>query len=93
MSAQDKDMNGNWKRRIPDEEVARIAADINRQGYGVLSGYIEEEELEPLRSIANAAVLASGGEYVCFTGPDALAGTVLSQLPQSTDFKNLCRRL
>lgn len=86
-------MKWNWNCRIPDEEVARIAADMNREGYGILSNYVEEEELKPLRSIANAAVRMSGGEYVCFTGPDALAGTVLSQLPQSTAFKDLCRRL
>ena len=93
MPAQDKEMGGSWKRRITDAEVARIVADINRHGYGTLSNYVQEEELEPVRAIAHAAVRVSGGEYVCFTGPDALAGTVLGQLPQSAAFKDLCRRL
>jgi hypothetical protein len=93
MPAQDKEMSGSWKRRITDAEAARIVADINRHGYGTLGNYVQEEELEPVRAIAHAAVRASGGEYVCFTGPDALAGTVLGQLPQSAAFKDLCRRL
>jgi hypothetical protein len=86
-------MNGGWNRSIADPEAARIVADIDRQGYGTLSDYVSEQELEVVRAIAHAAVRASGGEYVCFTGPDALAGTVLSELPQSASFRNLCRRL
>jgi len=70
-----------------------VAADIDRQGYGVLSDYISEEELLAARALALAAVEASGGEYFCFMGPDALAGTVLSELPRSDTFKNVCQRL
>lgn len=86
-------MERGWNRSVTDSEAARIAADINRLGYGILSNYVSEEELESARTLALAAVEASGGEYVCFTGPEALAGTVLSELPQSAAFKDLCRRL
>lgn len=86
-------MNGGWYRSITDAEAARIVADIDRQGYGALNNYVSEEELEPVRAMAYAAVRESGGEYVCFTGPDALAGTVLGELPQSAAFKDLCRRV
>ena len=86
-------MEGSWRHSITASEVARIAADIDRRGYGVLSNYISEEELEPARALAFSAVDASGGEYVCFTGPEDLAGTVLSDLPRSAAFKSLCQQL
>jgi hypothetical protein len=86
-------MAGSWSCSFADSEATRIATDIDRQGYGVLSNHVSEEELKPARALALAAVEASGGEYVCFTGPDALAGTVLGELPQSPAFKNLCRQL
>ena len=69
-------MAGNWSRPVTELEAARVAADIDRQGYGVLSNYVSEEELAAAHALALAAVEAAGGEYFCFMGPDALAGTV-----------------
>jgi len=86
-------MTGNWSRPVTELEAARVAADIDRQGYGVLSNYVSEEELAAAHALALAAVEAAGGEYFCFMGPDALAGTVLGELPRSDAFKNVCRRL
>jgi hypothetical protein len=90
---QEESMTRNWECSLAESETLRIAADIDRQGYGALTGYISEEEIEPARAFAVAAVDAAGGQYVCFTGPEAFTGTVLSELPQSPAFKNLCRRL
>lgn len=87
------DMLRPWETLIPDAEAARLAADIDRQGYGVLSRFLSEKELAPVRTLVHAAVAAAGGEYVGFNGPDALAGTVLAALPNSAAFKDLCRRL
>ena len=84
---------GNWSRLVTASEAARVVADINRQGYGTISNYVSEAELEAVRALVRDAVERSGGEYVCFTGPDRLAGTVLSELPKSTAFKDVCRRL
>ena len=86
-------MDGRWNRLITNSEAARLVADINQRGYAVLSNYVSEKELEPARTLARTAVAASGGEYVCFAGTDALAGTVLGELPRSAAFKNLCQRL
>ena len=86
-------MQKDWRCPLDDTESARLAQDINRQGYGVLRNYVLEEELESARMLAIAAVNAAKGEYVCFTGYEALAGTVLGELPQSPTFKDLCRRL
>jgi len=86
-------MQKDWKCPLDDTESVRLAQDIDRQGYGVLRKYLREEELESARMLAIAAVTAAKGEYVCFTGYEALVGTVLSELPQSPAFKDLCRRL
>jgi hypothetical protein len=86
-------MDAGWRCSVTDAEVNRIAADIDRQGYGALADYISEEELEPLRNIAQTAVRESRGEYVHFTGLDAFAGTVLTDLSASAQFKGLCQRL
>jgi hypothetical protein len=86
-------MSGTWSRAITDAEAARIAAEINCRGYGTLSNYVSEAELKPVRAIARAAVRASGGEYALWAGTDAFAGTVLSELPHSAAFRDLCRRL
>ena len=86
-------MPGSWIRPITDAEAARIATDIARQGYGTLPNYLSEAELKPIRAIARAAIQASGGEYALWAGPDAVAGTVLSELPHSAAFKDLCQRL
>jgi len=82
-----------WEAPIPDAEAVRIAADIDRQGYGVLNGFLTEQDLAPIRAIVHAAVDAAGGEYVGFNGSEALVGTVLAALPNSAPFKALCRRL
>lgn len=77
-----------------DGEATRLAKDIDRQGYAVISSYVTEKELEAIRVRAVAALKAAGGEYVGLDGGDAaLAGTVLAELPQSEAFKELCRRI
>jgi len=86
-------MHEGWNRVITEAEAVRIAAEIEQQGYGTLSNYVSEEELNPIRAVANDAVKASGGEYAGFEGADAFAGTMLGELPRSAAFKGLCRRL
>lgn len=71
-----EDRRGSWTRRLSDAEVLGIFETINRQGYAAIDNYVSEDELAPVRAIATAAVQAQGGEYVCFTGPAALAGSI-----------------
>jgi len=86
-------MRGNWHRPTTDAEVGQIAADIDRQGYGALVGYVSEAELEPIRAIARSMVRPYGGDFAVSEGTEVVAGTVLSELPHSATFKDLCRRL
>jgi hypothetical protein len=78
---------------LTDEEVVRIVAEIDRQGYGTIVNFISEAELQPLCTIAQAAVRTSGGEYVHFTDFTAFPDTVLDELSRSVSFKDLCQRL
>jgi hypothetical protein len=83
-------MHAGWRRPFTDAEVRRLAADIDRQGYGALAGYVAEEELKQLRDIAETAVREARGEYALFTGLESLVGTVLAELPRSDSFRKLC---
>ena len=48
-------MHGRWQDQATEDEAVRIAADIERQGFGVLSGYVSEAELAPIREVAQRA--------------------------------------
>lgn len=86
-------MNGNWKRAITDDEISRIAQNMDRDGYDVIEDYLSSEEMAPLREFAEAKVREAGGEYVALVGPAEVSETLLSELPQSSEFSNLCQRL
>jgi hypothetical protein len=68
---------------ISRERIIELVADMNRVGFGVLSGYLEPADLEDLRQFVETAVAAAGGEYVVFTGEEAVAGTLLDELSAS----------
>ena len=66
---------------------------MNRVGFGVLSGYLEPADLEDLRQFVETAVAADGGEYVVFTGEEAVAGTLLDKLSATPVFVNLLHQV
>lgn len=86
-------MQRRWDEVTTDDDAARIAAEIDRQGYGMLTDYVSPSELEPIQAVAHAAVKASGGEYTGYTGAQAFTGTMLGELPQFPAFQTLCARL
>jgi len=86
-------MREKWRAFVGDDVAKRIAAEIDRRGYGAIPDCLSEEDLQPLRTIARSSVCKSGGEYVHYTCLDAFAHTVLSELGESAVFRDLCRRL
>src|SRR3954465_382788 len=86
-------MKGKWICPVSTSAIERIAKDIDKFGYGVIRNYISAEEVGAAHNLARAVVEASDGEYVFFRGPEALSGTVLSELPVSASFKALCHQL
>jgi len=81
--------NRPYVPEISHEMITDLVADMNRVGFGVLSGYLEPADLEDLRRFVETAVAAVGGEYVVFTGEEAVAGTLLAKLSASPAFVNL----
>jgi len=78
---------------ISPKTIIDLVADMNRVGFGVLSGYLEPADLQDLRQFVETAVAAVGGEYVVFTGEEEVAGTLLEKLSASPPFVNLLRQV
>ena len=85
--------DGSLFPEISRETVRGLVADINRVGFGVLPGFLAPALLKDLRHFVQTAVATAGGEYVAFTGEEAVQGTLLSQLSRSPAFVDLLRRL
>jgi hypothetical protein len=85
--------NGPNVPEVSRERINDLVADMNRVGFGVLSGYLEPADLENLRQFVETAVAAAGGEYVVFTGEEAVAGTLLEKLSASPCFVYLLHQV
>ena len=78
---------------ISRETIKSLVSNMNRTGFAVLPGYLAPPLLEDLASFVETAVADAGGEYVAFTGANAVAGTLLAQLPSSPSFLNLLHQV
>ena len=78
---------------ITEETIINLVADMNRVGFGVVAGYLEPADLGDLRRFVESAVAAASGEYVVFTGEQAVAGTLLDKLSASPAFVNLLHKV
>jgi hypothetical protein len=78
---------------VSRETIIDLVADMNRVGFGVLSGYLEPADLDELRQFVETAVQAAGGESVVLIGDQAVAGTLLDKLSASPAFMNLLRQV
>ena len=86
-------MQGKWTCPASSSQIAQIADDMNKFGYGVIRDFVSPEEVQAARNLASSAVDSSNGEYVCFKGAEQLTGTVLNELFYSSSLKRLCGRL
>ena len=78
-------MDGTTIPQLRLPEISRgtikaLVSDMNRTGFGVLPGYLAPSVLEDLGRFVETAVADAGGEYVAFTGENAVAGTLLINL-------------
>src|SRR5260221_10160889 len=81
--------NRPYVPEISRDRIVDLVADMNRVGFGMLSGYLEPADLEDLRQFVETAVAAAGGEYLVFTGEEAVAGTLLGKLSAPPAFVDL----
>jgi hypothetical protein len=87
---------GPKKLSLPEvsrETIVELVAEINRNGFGVLPGYLQPEDLAKLRSFVEGAVSAAGEQYVSFTGEEPVKGTLLQVLSNSPSFADLLHRV
>jgi hypothetical protein len=82
-----------YVQEISRETITNLVADMNRVGFAVLSGYLEPADLKDLPQFVETAVAAAGGEYVVFTGQEAVAGTLLDKLACSPAFVDLLHQV
>ncbi len=73
--------------------VASVVGEMDRRGYGRIEGFLGAADLDRMRGFVRRAVEGAGGEYVGFTGPEAVAGSSLDDLAASGRFRDLCRRV
>lgn len=78
---------------MSDAEIEHLAVDIDRTGYGYIVDYVTADEIAAARALAATSVDAAGGQYVCLTGNESVAGTVLAELPRSASFRRICEKL
>ena len=74
-----------------DDELDRLVDDIDRRGYGCLTGYIPAASLAKMRCFVSSAIQRSSGEYVGFTGAAAVAGSTLDAIAASHEFQSLMK--
>src|SRR5260221_9765966 len=85
--------NRPYVPEISRDRIVDLVADMNRVGFGMLSGYLEPADLEDLRQFVETAVAAAGGEYLVFTGEEAGAGKLLQKLSASPAFLNFMHQV
>jgi hypothetical protein len=79
--------------QIEDDVVRTLVDEMNRAGLACLPSFLDPADLRDLQAFVRAAVEAAGGEYVVFTGKEAVGGTVLETLAESEAFNGLIRRV
>jgi len=80
-------------RRLSDRMIRSLALQVERNGYAMLPNYLRPEALEKLQGFVRQQVREAGGEYVALNGQQAVAGTLLGDLPDQAEFMSLLRRL
>lgn len=77
---------------VSEEEMRRIAADVNRNGFAEVERFVISGHAA-MRKFVLDAVEANGGEYTCLTGADALAPTPFGTVARDEKFIKLVKRV
>ena len=74
---------------LDDTTSARLATDMNKQGYAVLEEALRPEVLQELRNYVEEQAQRHNHQYFAYHGQDQLAGSRLAAAAASTDFRRL----
>ncbi|WKL58918.1 hypothetical protein Q1W73_08000 [Asticcacaulis sp. ZE23SCel15] len=78
---------------LPTTDIDAVVRSIDTLGYGVIKNGLSEAVLVRTRQFVEDRVRANHGEYLHFTGAEAVAGTLLQGLSESENFQNVCRTI
>jgi hypothetical protein len=78
---------------LSDSDIHAVVAQINSQGFGIIRNYIDAKKLADMRRFVDRAMKKSGGEYIAFTGAEAVGGSALDALAENSSFKALMRNI
>jgi hypothetical protein len=84
------------RSRVPqvDDGVVRALVEaMNRAGVASLPNFLNRRDLHDLQAFVREAVERAGGQYVVFTGKEAVGGTILETLAESETFISFIRRV
>lgn len=73
--------------------VPRIIADMERQGYAVIEGFLSDEQLETARNHVKFEVERHDHEYFAMQGIDAVKGSIFENISVSPTVTNLFRQI
>ncbi len=79
--------------QVSSAEIARLAADIEQTGCGVLPNYVAPETIAQLQHFVEQRVAAAGSQYVGLVGKAAFQGTLLDAIAEAPEFLSLMHRL
>lgn len=74
---------------VDAQVVARLASDMDRQGYAVLENALSSEQLETARSEILCEAATRENEYFAVHGIEAMDGSVLGSLCATSTFRQL----
>ena len=72
-------------------EIDMVVRAIDSLGYGIIRNCVPAKIIDKTRRFVQDKVAGNGGEYIHFTGPDAVRGSLLETLSDSENFNKTCR--
>jgi hypothetical protein len=78
---------------LSDSALTSIVDDMNRRGFGVATDCISIDYIKDARTYIEETVAENGGEYIFFSGIEAVRGTFLERLASIPEFIHVCRTI
>jgi hypothetical protein len=76
-------------RALSAAEIDQLVTSMDNDGYAVLREYFSEQEIDEVTRFVIAESEKLGGEYFFYNGSQAVAGTLLAKLGESSIFRRI----
>ena len=78
---------------IGEQDLHRIAADIDRDGYAMLENFLSPDEVKSIQGYITGKVAEAGNQYVGLIGRPAVEDSLLGKISDSPAFQKALHRL